>query len=130
MTVQDRGAWAGLAALVATGPNVELVMDALQRAVPRPKEKIAVDCAAWWEAVGQAAPLAAVLQNIQNPGEDGTKINFTVPASGFPRRNQRRQALPLCIGQIAGKAQFTTIIQSASLRVPHLKPPIPRPIEP
>ncbi len=123
LAVDHAGARRGRAALEVAGHDIELVVQALQRAVELPQHEIVVHRRLGRQILGQRAPLAARLQNIENPVHHLAHIGFPLPAPALGRRDQRRDQRPLAIGQITRIARRLAFIISARLGRPHVAPP-------
>ncbi len=126
LAVDNCGRWTGLAAGLFTTSHIELVMDAIDRAVPFPARQIVVQGAARRQILGDSAPLATSAQNIQDAIEDFTLINVTRVAAVFGRWNQRRNQRPFGVGEVAWIAQMIPVVAVAVLVGPHEDTPANR----
>ncbi len=92
MTVDDRGA--GALTAVRSSPafgfpraRVQVMMEALQRAIPGPELKVVVAGTARRQVLRQMAPRPAGLQDIQHPVQD--RPHLDTPPAARPRPPRR-----------------------------------------
>src|ERR1700682_2529686 len=80
---------------------IERVMDAIERAVPRPQVKIVVHRAARRQVLRDRSPLATGAQHIHQAIDHLAYIDGALVAASLGWRNQRLHQRPFLIGQIA-----------------------------
>jgi hypothetical protein len=90
-------------------------MATLQRTVPVPQHEIIMHRVLRWQVFWQGAPLAADLQNTENPVHHLAHIHLTPSAASLGRWNQWPDQRPLCIAQIAGIASALALVKTTVL---------------
>src|SRR5207248_6427379 len=110
LAVDDAGRGSQLAPLPLAGARHQPSIDPMPGAVVAPAVEIALHRRAWWEVLGQGAPLTPGGENVQNRLDDRSQIASARPPKPASGRQQRRDLGPLPIRRAACIAQSITPI--------------------
>jgi hypothetical protein len=86
------------------------MMDAVRRAIPVPKVKIAVHGTAGRQIFRNGPPRAASGEYVHQVIDHFTHDNHPLAAAALRGRDQRFDQSPFFIGQIAGIAKFVAVV--------------------
>src|SRR5271166_2574651 len=100
LAVDDHGRGVTMAIGYAPTAMIEIALNAPQHATIAPGHKILVDRAPGREILGQQAPMAAGLDQIEHGLDRSPQIGSPWPATPFGSRQQRRNQRPLLVAQI------------------------------
>ena len=101
---------------------VEPVMDPVQGPVQTPLEEIPINRAARRKILRQVAPLASRAQHVQDGVERLPHVRRAPATSAPRRRNERLDARPLLVRQVARVAQMVSLVPSSVVLRPHRRP--------
>ena len=128
LAVDDAAPRARLALGLLATPDVERMMDAIERAVPAPQAEVIVHGASRRQVLGQRAPLAAGAQDVHQPVDHLAQIDRPLAAAalaGWGQTAKRTDGLdmqPFLVGQVARMAQLVPVVARAVLGSPHRAP--------
>jgi hypothetical protein len=99
--------------------DVEIVMDAIERAVPVPQAEVIMHSAARRQALGQIAPLTAGAQDVHHAVDHLAHVDPSLAAAPLARRNERLDKRPFLVGEITRIAQPVAVVAGAVFSSPH-----------
>ena len=106
LTIDHRGAWAGLAPFDLARSHHQQVIDRLPQAAIAPDAEIVLNRRERREILGQHSPLATTCCQIEDRVQNLAQVGAAPPAVRFRGRQQRFDQSPLGIAQIAWITQL------------------------
>ena len=101
-----------------------MMVDLLQRPIPRPQLKVAVHRALRRKVLRQVPPLAAGFQHVQQTVDHLPEVHRAPAPTPLARRDERPDQRPLRIRQITRVTQAVPPIPLPTLRCPQGAPPL------
>jgi hypothetical protein len=103
--------------------HVKCMVDAVERAIIPPADKIPVDRAALRQFLRDRQPLTTGAQNLENAVDDFPDIHLTLVSATLGRRDQRFDQTPFVIWQVTGIPQLAAVVAATVVFSPHRNAP-------
>ncbi len=122
LAVDDAGCGTGFAPPFFTTLDVQLMIDAVQRAVPVPEAEVIMHGASGRQVFRQRTPLAAGAQYVHHGVEHLAHVDAPLAAAPLGGRNKRLDMRPFLVGQVAGIAHLIAVVAGTVFGGPHGAP--------